>query len=187
MSKKDLRIKYKNIRNSIENTSALGEKIFSQLIDSYMYKTADIVLAYWSVGSEVDTRRIIDKALEDKKKVAFPKCTDKNGNMIFCYISAVSDLSDGMYGIKEPINGVVADSFTESSICLVPGLSFDKCGYRLGYGKGYYDRFLSNFCGTSIGLCYESCLCEELPREEFDKHVDYLITDIKIFNNIKEE
>ena len=70
MSKKDLRIKYKNIRNSIENTSALGEKIFSQLIDSDMYKTADIVLAYWSVGSEVDTRRIIDKALEDKKKVA---------------------------------------------------------------------------------------------------------------------
>lgn len=182
MNKKDLRIKYKIIRNSVGNASHQSEEMFSLLINSSMYKTAQTVFVYWSCGSEVDTHRIIDKALGDKKKVALPKCTDKNGNMEFYYISSLDDLSDGMYGIKEPNNNNNADVFSGNDLCLVPGISFDKYGYRLGYGKGYYDRFLSSFNGVSVGLCYDACLSETLPKDEFDKKVDYIITNTKIYD-----
>ncbi len=182
MNKSSLREHFRDIRNSIENATESSDDIFSLLVSSDLYKNADTVLAYWSVGSEVSTRRIIDRALEDKKKVALPKCTDKNGNMVFYYISSLSDLSEGMYGIKEPLTDVIADDFDESAVCIVPGLSFDKCGYRLGYGKGYYDRFLSRFCGISIGLCYDSCLSEELPTDGFDMKVNYIITNKKIYD-----
>lgn len=180
--KKILRVKFRDIRNSIENISILSDNIFNTIVESEIYKSADVILAYWSTGSEVVTHKLIDKALTDKKRVALPKCTDKNGNMKFYYIDSVSELSEGMYGIKEPIAKLQADTFNEYSLCFVPGLSFDKKGYRLGYGKGYYDRFLSSFCGISIGLCYDTCLAECLPTGEFDEKVNYIITNTKIYD-----
>lgn len=182
MNKSDLRKKYKKIRGSIEDISALSDDIFSFLINSDLYKNADTVLAYWSVDSEVITHKAIEKALSDKKRVALPKCTDKNGNMEFYYITSLSDLADGMYGIKEPAADIKADAFSSNSLCLVPGLSFDKDGYRLGYGKGYYDRFLSSFEGVSVGLCYDICIADALPKDTFDKKVNYIITNTKIYD-----
>ena len=182
MNKRDLRIKYKKIRSSIENTSILGEGMFSLLINSDMYKVADTVFAYWSVEDEADTRRIINRALSDNKRVALPKCIDKNGNMKFYYIASADDLSIGMYGIMEPCGEDEATAYGNCAICLVPGLSFDRYGYRLGYGKGYYDRFLKEFGGISIGLCYNACLSELLPKDEYDIKVDYIITDTKIYD-----
>ncbi len=187
MSKSVLRKKYIDIRNSIENTADSSDDILNFIVGSDLYNNADTVLAYWSVGSEVMTHKIIDRALRDKKKVALPKCTDKNGNMRFYYVASLYDLADGMYGIKEPLTDAIADVFNENSVCLVPGLSFDKKGYRLGYGKGYYDRFLSDFAGISIGLCYDSCLSDELPKDEFDIKVNYIITNTKIYDLNKEE
>lgn len=182
MSKISSRKHFREIRDSIVNTSDLSDDIFFRLTDSDLYKSADAVLAYWSVASEVSTQKIIEKALSDSKRVALPKCIDSKGNMEFYYISSTSDLSEGMYGIKEPGAEIKADDFSESTVCLVPGLSFDKKGYRLGYGKGYYDRFLSSFSGISIGLCYDECLTEELEKDEFDKKVNYIITNTKIYD-----
>lgn len=182
MSKSDLRKHFIEIRSSVDNASERSDDIFSLLTGSELYKSADTVLAYWSVGSEVSTQRIIDMALSDKKRVALPRCIDRKGNMEFYYISSLSDLRDGMYGIKEPSDDEKADDFGENTVCLVPGLSFDKKGYRLGYGKGYYDRFLSDFGGISIGLSYDCCLCEDLPTDRFDKKVNYIITNTKIYD-----
>ena len=146
------------------------------------YKKADKLFVYWSVGSEVDTHRIIEDALNRGKKVALPKCTDSQGNMQFYYINSLTDLTEGMYGVMEPIADVIADDYTAESLCLVPALSFDSDGYRLGYGKGYYDRFLSRFTGVSFGLCYEESLSDKLPRDIYDKKVDYIVTNFKKYD-----
>ena len=180
--KKILRKKYKDIRSSVLNTDVLSKEICSLVIGSDFYKNADQILAYWPTGSEADTGMIIHRALSDNKRVALPKCSDRNGNMRFYYIKSIEDLSEGMYGIMEPDESCEATDFSETSLCIVPALSFDKDGYRLGYGKGYYDRFLVNFSGVSAGICYDACLSENLPRNEFDKKVDYLITNLKLYD-----
>ena len=180
--KKALRKKFKEIRNSVSDVRELSRQICSFVIESDFYKNADAVFTYYSDGSEVDTLTIIEKALRDNKKVALPKCSDRNGNMRFYYISSPEDLSEGMYGIMEPSADFPADDFSSKSLCVVPGLSFDKDGYRLGYGKGYYDRFLSQFKGVSIGMCFDECLTSYLPRDEFDIKVDYIITNTKIYD-----
>ena len=180
--KKSLRSEYKNIRSSVSDRDAKNLRIAEVVLKSLQYKNADKIFAYWSVSSEVETYSIISMALTDGKKVALPKCSDKEGNMKFYYITSLSDLIDGMYGIKEPPTDRLADDFTADSLCLVPALSFDKDGYRLGYGKGYYDRFLSAFTGVTIGLCYEECLIETLPKDRYDKNVNYIVTNEKIYD-----
>ena len=181
-TKKSLRTFYRNVRAQVIDRTNKNETIAEQLINSLQYKNADSIFAYWSVGSEVDTLKIIEKALRDSKKIALPKCTDENGNMTFFYLPSLDYLVDGMYGIKEPCEDYIADDFTNTSLCIVPALSFDRCGYRLGYGKGYYDKFLSSFSGITVGLCYEECLCDELPRDSYDKKVNYIITNDKIYD-----
>lgn len=184
--KKTLRRKYSEIRALVSDTDAKSDAIFNYLVGADFYIGADTVLLYWSTSSEVITHKMIDKALTDGKRVALPKCIDKQGNMLFYYIKSADDLRDGMYGIREPVTDDLADKFKTNDICLVPGLSFDKDGYRLGYGKGYYDRFLQSFPGVSAGLCYEGCLSESLATDQYDKKVNYIITDKTIYK-IKEE
>lgn len=180
--KKTLRFLYKKIRASVDDSDTKNKSITEFVLGSQQYRNADKIYAYWSVDSEVDTHAIIAKALNDGKKVALPKCTDKDGIMLFYYVSSITQLIDGMYGIKEPPEADLADDFTENSLCLVPALSFDKDGYRLGYGKGYYDRFLSVFSGVTMGLCFYECYCEKLPRDCYDKKVNYILTNEKIYD-----
>ena len=140
------------------------------------------IFIYYSVGSEADTLRIIRHALESGKRVALPKCTDRNGTMDFYFIDDIeSSLTEGMFSLKEPdtLRCEKADS-TVSSLCIVPALAADKSGYRLGYGGGYYDRYLSNFKGVTAVLCYEECLCDELPRDKYDISLNMIITESKI-------
>ena len=180
--KKLLRSRFRKIRGEIKDRDILDKAITYNVLNTFEYKNADKLFVYWSTKGEVDTRKIIEDALTLGKKVALPKCTDDKGNMQFYYIGLLSDLTEGMYGIMEPMGDMLADDYTAESLCLVPALSFDTDGYRLGYGKGYYDRFLSGFSGVSIGLAYEECLCDKLPRDEYDKKVNYIITNDKIYD-----
>ena len=171
----------KQLRNSLENKKLLSNLIEKSFVESDFYKNSEVLLLYYSVGSEVATDGIFRKALIDKKRVAFPVCVDTNGNMQFYYINDESDLEEGMYGIKAPKNHCKKFTCAENALCIVPGLSFDKKGYRLGYGKGYYDRFLGSFEGISVGLSFECLVCDALPTDEHDKKVDCLITDKRIY------
>jgi 5-formyltetrahydrofolate cyclo-ligase len=181
-TKKSLRIEFRQIRASLSHRDTKNKAIKDLVLNSRQYRNADIILAYWSVDSEVDTHGIITQALSDGKQVALPKCTDKDGNMRFYYISSLSDLAEGMYGIKDPPENCPAEDFTKVSLCLVPALAFDEEGYRLGYGKGYYDRFLGKFKGVAMGLCFSDCLCGNLPRDSYDKKADYIVTNEKIYD-----
>ena len=93
------------------------------------------------------------------------------------YYDSLNDLREGMYGIREPDEALPCSEITENTVCIVPGLAFTPDGGRLGYGGGYYDRFLSDYSGTSIGLCYSELLFDSLPSEEYDIAVDIIITD----------
>lgn len=180
--KKQKRSELKKQREELTGKDVLSDKIAEAFLLSELYKNSDTLLLYYSVGSEVGTKEIFHAALKDVKRVAFPVCVDGNGFMEFYYVSSEADLAEGMYGIKEPRKDCEKYDFSQGGICIVPGLSFDSQGYRLGYGRGYYDRFLSKFKGTSIGLCYEALVSESLPTDAYDKNVNYLITDKKIYN-----
>ena len=99
--------------------------------------------------------------------------------MEFYYLRSFDeDLESGAFGVLEPKIGR-CEKMTDfsNSICIVPGLAFDNEGYRLGYGKGYYDRFLCNYPGVKIGICYASCVKRELPHGFYDVPVGILVTD----------
>lgn len=188
-TKTTLRVKYREIRKNIKNKFELEKKICDRFLLSDLYRNCDALFLYSAIGSEVNIDRIIQCALSDRKKVALPVCLDENGTMEFYFIKGLSDIKTGMYGISEPIADCSQRAYSDSStVCLVPGLCFDRSGGRLGYGKGYYDRFLEQFKGTCVGICLEACIESSLVLDTHDKTVDYLITDKKtyIFSN-KEE
>ena len=128
------------------------------------------------MGSEIDTWRIFDAAIKAGKKVAFPLCFEDN-TMKYYYVNSRDDLETGSFGILEPKKGLEEYSPQSLSLCVVPGIVFDKEGYRIGYGKGFYDRFLSTFPGVKVGLVYSNMIVPKVPRGRFDKHVDILISE----------
>lgn len=178
-TKDELRKKYKILRvNMSENERAFCDtKIFEYLINLYQYRNAKTILTYISIDIEVDTRLLIKKALDDGKYVAVPKCTDDCG-MDFYFINSTDDLEKSSFGLIEPKTDKCRKVKNyKDCLCIVPGMSFDVSGYRIGYGKGYYDRFLSEFTGTTAGICYSNCVQWKLPRGFYDKSVDILVTD----------
>jgi len=147
-------------------------------LKSEIYSSAKQVLCYYPLGDEINTLKIISAALANGKRLALPVCSDKNGNMNFYYINSLNDVAEGTFGIFEPIieKCPFAEDFSDA-VCIVPALTYDRRGYRLGYGKGYYDRFLSKYKVVSVGLCYNELLCSELPCEEHDMYVGNICTD----------
>lgn len=131
------------------------------------------VFTYASTEIEVDTRRLIDYCLENDIRVALPVSGDTE--LSFFFIKSTDELSRGRFNIDEPITECPAYP-DEKTLCIVPALCADGTGLRLGYGRGYYDRFLSSFSGKSVILCYSS-FKQEVPSEPHDKRADLTIFD----------
>ena len=179
MSKPELRAHFKEMRQGLSKDyrRSMDYEIESRLLCSAEYSKADVIFTYVSLDPEPDTLGIIHAAFANGKKVAVPKCTDK-GVMEFYFIKSQSDLVKGKFGILEPdVTKCKKATETENSLCIVPGLSFDAKGYRLGRGGGYYDRFLKDFKGKTAGLCYHSFLRLSLPAESYDVPVDIIVTE----------
>lgn len=170
----------KSLRDKIsrEEKAELDKKIQKNLFSSDFYKNADIILTFISVGSEPDTREILRRAWADGKITAVPKCLPEH-KMAFYIIESFDDCCDGKYGIPEPKSHCREAVLTEENIlCLVPGLAFDRKGVRLGYGGGYYDRFLRKHPHIfSCGICAERFSAESVPEEETDQRLCGLITE----------
>ena len=179
--KDELRRLYKEKRKQISDKELKDDLICERFLSSDLYKNAELILCYASLDDEISTDKIIASVLCDGKKLALPLCTDRQGSMAFYLINSLSDISKGAFGIREPNAKLCkrVEDF-EHSVCIVPALAFDKNGYRLGYGKGYYDRFLKNYGFISVGLCYNELLCEKLPKDEYDEAVDYIACDDKV-------
>lgn len=184
--KRELRAYYKKLR--AECPQDIKQDLDKELTQKFLlldeYKNCDTLFAFVSMPIECDTSKIIDNALLDNKRVALPKCKNKSGIMDFYFINSKDDLKKGMYSIFEPDSDkckLVTDF--SHGLCLVPGLCFDFQGYRLGFGKGYYDKFLNDFGGTSVGICYSRYVEKSLPHGIFDKYTDILVTEKFVNNN----
>ncbi|MBR5524413.1 MAG: 5-formyltetrahydrofolate cyclo-ligase [Clostridia bacterium] len=178
--KTELRQKYRSLRQSmpqeikVEKDSAIADKVRKL----WQYENNNILLVYVSTSIEVDTFRIIRNALDDGKRVAVPRCIPDSRMMEFYYINSTDELAPGMFGVLEPTpNPDNLYNDRDGGLCLVPAFSYDWSGYRLGYGKGYYDRFLSRFCGNIVGICYSDCVQRTLPHGRYDRPVELLVTD----------
>lgn len=186
--KSALRKELRQLRDSVADKESKDKSIAGQFALLPCFIDADTVLLYSSSGSEVSTDEIFRLCLDKGKKVAFPLCLDKDGVMDFFLVESDEKLEVGMYGIKAPDSSCLRLEATSKCLCVVPGLAFDGKGYRIGYGKGYYDRYLSSFPGVSVGLCYQELYCDSLPVGPYDIKVNYLITDKMIYNyTLKED
>ena len=178
--KTELRQKYRSLRQSMppEIKAEKDEAIAAQVRRLWQYQSNRVLLVYVSTEIEVDTFRIIRQALEDGKKVAVPRCVPDTRNMEFYYIRSTDERKPGMFGVLEPEpNPDNLYHENDGGRGLVPAFSYDWSGYRLGYGKGYYDRFLSRFQGNIVGICYSDCVQRSLPHGRFDRPVELLVTE----------
>ena len=171
--KEELRKKYLDIRKNIINEDELNNKIYYKVVQNNRIKSAKTILIYVSFNNEVDTIKII-KYFLGKKLVAVPKI--ENNEMNFYYINNVDELKMGKYHILEPITDKKVIEFKDT-VSLTPGICYSKDGYRIGYGKGYYDKFYKKNKVYSIGLCFKECILENIPHDSFDQKVNEIITD----------
>lgn len=164
---------------SEQERSVLDDRITQKLLATSEYVEATTVLTYVSVSSEVSTRMFIERALRDGKTVAVPRCLP--GHCLeFVAITSLDQLIAAPFGLLEPPKELPAltEEQMNASICIVPALLVDIKGYRLGYGAGFYDRFLSTYPGKKICLAYQQNLSRTmLPHTAFDVAVDLVITE----------
>lgn len=176
-SKKAYRKKFSEIRASITDKAAKDADITERLLDLDVVREADCLMVYASFGSEVETYGIIDELLGTDTKIAYPRCND-DGTMSFHVIESYADLHEGMYRISEPDASLPLAEITDKTVCLVPGLAFTEKGGRLGYGGGYYDRFLmENPDIYTIALSYEALITDEIPLMQHDLMVNSIVTE----------
>jgi 5-formyltetrahydrofolate cyclo-ligase len=187
-SKKSLlRISMLNKRNSLSKLEIFGKSraIQEQVIHSHQFKHAEVVGAYFPIGSEVNTQQIIKVQLENDKTVALPRID--NDEIIFHKISGKYFqerlLIEGRMGIKEPRSSCIPAS--DLDLVIVPAIAFDKNGSRLGYGRGYYDRFIAGKKNRifTIGLGFDFQLIEdEIPTSSSDEKINMIVTEQRVLD-----
>ena len=135
---------------------------------------ADAVLCYISINSELPTDGIIAYCLKNGIKIAAPVCVGEN--IIFKYIRNTDDLERGTFSVPEPKAYCLPAEITPAAVCITPAVCYNESGFRIGYGKGYYDRFFARNKCVKIGLCYEELITEFSPDEN-DVAVDMIVTE----------
>lgn len=176
--KKEIREKYLAIRKNIINREEKTKEILDRLLNDSTYQKANTIALFKSFNFEVDTNSIIDISLSNNKVVALPRI--EQDEIVFYKIDSKSILVKNKYKIEEPISK--KDNYIEKEnidLVIVPGLCFDRSGNRLGYGKGFYDRFLSGTSIRTIAICFDEQLLDEglLPASNSDVKIEEIITN----------
>ncbi|MBE6708219.1 MAG: 5-formyltetrahydrofolate cyclo-ligase [Ruminococcaceae bacterium] len=180
--KNAIRAEYKALRREMDSAVRLerDKKICEFATGLVSYRFAEYVLLYAAMEDEINIYEVASTALKQGKKVAFPRCNKEEHTMNYHIIESLDQLSPDSYGICEPPEDFPVydpETDTGSAVCFVPGLVYDKAGYRVGYGKGFYDRFLSSFKGSSVGIVYSDFIMPKVPRGRFDMKVDILLSE----------
>lgn len=184
MAKQEIRnfIRSKKRELTQLDISKASKEIRDNLFTCSYYKNATAIFTFVSYNQEVDTKEIIKRAMEDGKRIAVPKVL--GDEMEFFYISSLEELKEGYQHIFEPITNHLADPSKETSpLMLMPGLAFDRDGNRIGYGGGFYDKYLLKYGAGTFYKCalgYEFQLFDQFDPEEFDIPVDGIVTSKEI-------
>lgn len=180
-----IRKQMKQLRADMTRTERFEKsmQIFEQLITVPEFKRADRIYTYVSMDNEIDTIMLIDYSLSIEKRVFVPRVSGKD--MEFYEISDISELSPGYMGIYEPdINGKEPDYSRTGFMCM-PGLAFDRSYNRIGYGGGFYDRYLSvDNKLYKAALAYEAQLLESIPAQDGDVRPDMIVTEESIYRKL---
>ncbi len=173
MDKNDIRQKFKAIRKGL--TGEMTEAFYN----TPEYRKAEKIFCFYSFGSEIDTTELIKRALYDGKNTALPCVREGRSDMVFIAVDSLDGLAKDRYGIPSPEydeNKIVPSD--RDTLIIVPGLAFDDDFYRIGYGGGYYDKYLGeNTYMSAAGVCFEKQLTQRLPRDEHDIAVDMIATE----------
>lgn len=175
MDKQELRRQIRQLKRAMtqEDIESRSRKLGELFAASDAYQKASTIYGYLPYNQEVRTIPMLERALKDGKRVAVPKVY--GDEMKFIYMDDLAQVSKGYAGIPEPIaDGPVADDAT--ALVLMPGLAFDRQGHRIGYGGGFYDKFLATErLHPTVALCYDFQVQEQLETEEFDIPVDSVL------------
>lgn len=182
--KKELRKAVKALRASHtdEEIHQMSLSVLEQIVKLPEYHQAETLLVYVDCKHETETSDLIRRAWKDGKKVAVPKVIGQNMN--FFYITSLEkDLEDGYFGIREPYERNPADEAADlpDSLMVMPGVAFDERRHRIGYGGGFYDRYLEAHPGLrTVALAFEFQVKEEVPFEKFDILPGKIVTEKRV-------
>ena len=179
-SKKDIRKRVLVERNFIkkEEWTEKSLRIYEKVITHPFFRNAEEIYCYIDFRNEVGTKKIIKEAWSLGKKVAVPKVT--GSSMEFYCIKSFDELSPGSWGIPEPNPETVACG--KNVLVIMPGAVFDANKHRIGYGKGYYDKYLANhFDYQTMALAFELQMLENIPADQHDICPQFIVTEERIY------
>lgn len=178
MTKQQLRAQLKKERASITETQRMiwNEKLAWHLMTWEPFQKAQQIMIYLSIGWEIDTWGMVEELSKRGTEIYVPVVQKKPKRLVATRYLAKEQLVPGDFGILEPAPGALTVDPAHLDLVIVPGLAFTPEGYRLGYGGGYYDRFLLTTPALKVGLCYTAFL-RDLPLDEWDQPVDFLGTE----------
>lgn len=185
--KSEIREYYIGKRRAIDEAvkTEKDAKVSANVIASATYRYADTLLLYMPKEDEIDIRPIAEAALAAGKRVAFPCCNPEDRSMEYRFVKSLDELESSVMGLYEPLSSTDVFSKdeceTSNVVCIVPGIVYDKKGYRIGYGGGYYDRYLATFRGTKMGVAYSDFIASSVPHGRFDLTVDVMMTERGIY------
>lgn len=159
----------------IEITSRKIQKNLKKIEE---YHTAKTIGAYYSIGSEVRTHGILQEILSEGKNLALPRV--EGDELVFCAVKRFEDLEKGEYGIMEPKQN--CSIIEEFDVALVPAVAMTRTGQRLGYGKGFYDRFLANRDTATIALAYSKSILKNIPSSDKDIKIQWVVTEDEVIS-----
>lgn len=177
--KRELRQRLRHVRDRVHPSTrectarAAAEHLFA----SPLVQGTRTIMLYSSIKSEVDTRWLMEASKEQGMRIALPRVDREQWRIEAVWVDKPDDLEPGTMGILEPKAQLPAVSPSVLDLIIVPGLGFDRRGYRLGYGAGHYDQFLPKADrATLVGLTYDACLVDSIPRESHDQPVQFILT-----------
>lgn len=182
--KSELRRFYRAARKALsaDEKQEINAGIAENVLKSDWYRVSGCIFCYVSTPDEIGTFPILRQALADGRTLCVPLCGAK-GEMTARRISSLDELQSGAYGILEPSDSAPVVAPEDISLVIVPALACDRDGCRLGYGGGYYDRFLARTnAAVTAALCAESRLTDRLPRGPFDLPCHYIITERQVLH-----
>ncbi|MBR2742101.1 MAG: 5-formyltetrahydrofolate cyclo-ligase [Clostridia bacterium] len=168
----------KKRRAEIRGMDNISRAIKRRVLALSEMQGANTVFCYVSFGTETATHELIRSLIHEGKSVCVPK-THQSGLMDAVLIDGLSELKPGDFTALEPEDGKIVEK-TDIDIVIIPALCYDKLGYRLGYGKGFYDRYLEDFNGLKVGLCPDECLVPDAYHDAHDVKADIIVTQSEV-------
>jgi len=176
------RKQYLALRDALSSSvqASKSAKMSDRLMQLEEYRQANTIHAFISFGSEIDTRLIIENAWANNKQVVCPVTDTKNKCLTHHQVFGWNDFTTGYAGILEPKAGCPEIELAKLELILIPGMAFDAFGFRMGYGGGYYDRFLPQTNAVCIAPAFESQIIERVPHCMHDQQIDLLVSDKRV-------